>query len=196
MSRLPSFDELPVAFQPQLIQPHFLNLDQLHLWPKNSSLQHLTDWPRCHAAASPLANGSFADSFLSRLSFSTGRSLPIEKSDEFLRSQSIFKPKRQDQRKSAAVTGSHPPSEKSKSKLLHTQLPRPTEQHRRTNRLWSYPLSWQYEECRRSNRLWFHLPSWQSGGDDVNVFIKIYMVWTHVRIYVRRQRKKSSHVLV
>jgi hypothetical protein len=38
-------------------------------------------------------------------------SLLIEKSDEFLLSQSIFKPKRQDQRKSAAVTGSRPPIE-------------------------------------------------------------------------------------
>jgi hypothetical protein len=61
----------------------------------------------------PFANGSFVASFLSRPYFSTGRSLLKEKSYEFRRSQGIFKPKRQDQRKSAAATGSHPPNEKS-----------------------------------------------------------------------------------
>jgi hypothetical protein len=68
----------------------------------------------------PFANGSFAASFLSRPSFSTGRSLLLEKSYEFPRSQGIFKPKRQDQRKSAAATGGHPPNEKS-GKIPHSQ---------------------------------------------------------------------------
>jgi hypothetical protein len=114
-------DQLPVAFQPQLIHPHFFHLDQLpsmtgELIPAASdtlSTLSCRSQPSHSLITIHFANGIFAGFFHSRLSFSTGRSLLIEKSNEFLRSQIIFKPKRQDQQKSAAVSGSRPTIEKS-----------------------------------------------------------------------------------
>jgi hypothetical protein len=114
-------DQLPVQCQLQFIQQHFLTLDQLPSTTKDLILAASDTLSTLSRSSQPshsliiihFANGSFAESFLSRLSFSTGRSLLIEKSDEFLRSQSIFKLKRQDQRKSAALTESRPTVEKS-----------------------------------------------------------------------------------
>jgi hypothetical protein len=111
---------LPIEFQPQLKQPQFFHLDQLSSMTKELILMASDTLSTLSCNSQPsnplitiqFANGSFASSYLSRVSFSTRRSLLKEKSDKFLRRQSIFKPKRQDQRKSAAVMGSRTPVEK------------------------------------------------------------------------------------